>query len=65
MTQFSSTLPSRFLPSVRRQQPRPAPVSESGEGREEAQKKAAAGQRRANQEEPPQEFSVSRFAFHA
>ncbi|XP_039906614.1 intracellular hyaluronan-binding protein 4-like [Simochromis diagramma] len=50
---------------VRRQLPRPAPVSESGEGREEAQKKAAAGQCRANQEEPPQEFSVSRPSYNS
>uniref|UniRef100_A0A3Q3CI58 Zgc:103482 n=1 Tax=Haplochromis burtoni TaxID=8153 RepID=A0A3Q3CI58_HAPBU len=50
---------------VRRQLPRPAPVSESGEGREEAQKKAAAGQRRANQEEPTQEFSVSRPSYNS
>uniref|UniRef100_A0A3B4GFS2 Hyaluronan binding protein 4 n=1 Tax=Pundamilia nyererei TaxID=303518 RepID=A0A3B4GFS2_9CICH len=48
-----------------KQLPRPAPVSESGEGREEAQKKAAAGQRRANQEEPPQEFSVSRPSYNS
>jgi len=40
-------------------------VTESRDGREEAQrgmKRAAAGQRRANQEEQPLEFSISKYA---
>nr|XP_046243714.1 intracellular hyaluronan-binding protein 4-like [Scatophagus argus] len=44
-------------------QSRPGPVTESRNGREEAQrstKKAAFGERRANQEEYPQEFPISK-----
>ncbi|XP_023133432.1 intracellular hyaluronan-binding protein 4-like isoform X1 [Amphiprion ocellaris] len=53
------------VPVRKQQQARPAPVTESGDG-EEAQRgmkraaAAAARQRRANQDEHPQEFSISR-----
>ncbi|KAI3372743.1 hypothetical protein L3Q82_023208 [Scortum barcoo] len=55
---------------VRRQQQRvrPGPVTESGDGREEAQrgtKRAAFGDRRANQEEYPQEFSIPKPSYNA
>lgn len=54
-----------FLSSVRKQQQeRSGPVTERGDGREEAQrgmKRAAAGERQATQEEYPQEFSISKY----
>ncbi|XP_030593080.1 intracellular hyaluronan-binding protein 4-like [Archocentrus centrarchus] len=50
---------------VRKQLACAAPVIESGDDREEAQKRAPAGQRRANREEPPQEFSVPRPSYNA
>lgn len=56
-----------FLCSVhKQQQARPGPVTESGDGREEpqrGQKRAAFGERRANQGEYPQEFSISKYVF--
>ncbi|XP_059192612.1 intracellular hyaluronan-binding protein 4-like [Centropristis striata] len=54
---------------VRKQQPaRPGPVTESGDGREEAQrgmKRVAYGERRFNQDESPQEFSISKPSYYA
>ncbi|KAE8291810.1 Intracellular hyaluronan-binding protein 4 [Larimichthys crocea] len=49
------------------QQARPGPVTESRYGREEVQRgmKRAAYDRRANQEEYPQEFSISRPSYNA
>ncbi|KAG7237566.1 hypothetical protein INR49_032183, partial [Caranx melampygus] len=55
-------------PGRKQQQARPQPVTESGDGREEAQrgmKRAAAGERRANQEEYSQEFSNSKPPYYA
>ncbi len=53
------------LSSVRKQQKtHPGPVTEGKDGREEAQRdmrRAAMGERRANQDEHPQDFSVSRY----
>ncbi|XP_068994977.1 intracellular hyaluronan-binding protein 4-like [Embiotoca jacksoni] len=52
---------------VQKQQACPPPVMESGDGIEEAQrgmKRTAAGQRRPNQE-PPQEFSISKPPYSA
>ncbi|XP_073322054.1 intracellular hyaluronan-binding protein 4-like isoform X2 [Pagrus major] len=52
------------LAPARKQQPaRPGPVMESGDGKEEVQrgmKRAAFGERRVNQEEHPQEVSISK-----
>ncbi|XP_070821036.1 intracellular hyaluronan-binding protein 4 isoform X2 [Chaetodon trifascialis] len=51
------------VPVRKQQQARPGPVVESRDGKEEVQrgtKRAAFGERRANQEEYPQEFSVSK-----
>ncbi|XP_070759818.1 intracellular hyaluronan-binding protein 4-like [Enoplosus armatus] len=59
------------VPVRKQQQARPGPVTESREsrdGREEAQrgtKRAAFGERRANQEEYPQEFSISKPSYNA
>ncbi|XP_071339471.1 intracellular hyaluronan-binding protein 4-like isoform X2 [Trachinotus anak] len=50
------------------QEARSRPVIESGDGREEVQramKRAAIGERRANQEEYPQEFSISKPSYYA
>ncbi|XP_041643668.1 intracellular hyaluronan-binding protein 4-like [Cheilinus undulatus] len=55
------------VPVCRQQQVRPGPVTESGDGREEAQrgsKRAAFGDRRVNQGDYPQEFSVSQPSFN-
>ncbi|KAM9359958.1 intracellular hyaluronan-binding protein 4.S-like [Symphorus nematophorus] len=55
------------FPVRKQQQARPGPVMESRDGRAEAQrgtKRAAFGERRANQEEFPQEFSVSRPSYN-
>ncbi|XP_070689655.1 intracellular hyaluronan-binding protein 4-like [Pempheris klunzingeri] len=53
---------------VRKQQARPGPVTESGDGKEEAQrgtKRAAFGERRTNQDAHPQEFSISKPSYIA
>ncbi|XP_041794036.1 intracellular hyaluronan-binding protein 4-like [Chelmon rostratus] len=55
--------PAPVRKQQQQQQARPGPLTESRDGREEAQrgtKRAAFLERRANQEEYPQEFSVSR-----
>lgn len=51
---------------VRQQQVLPGPVKERADGREEAYggtKRAAFGERWANKEQYPQEFSISKYAF--
>ncbi|XP_038558686.1 intracellular hyaluronan-binding protein 4-like [Micropterus salmoides] len=56
------------VPVHKQQQARPGPVTESGDGREEpqrGQKRAAFGERRANQGEYPQEFSISKPSYNA
>ncbi|XP_034548503.1 intracellular hyaluronan-binding protein 4-like [Notolabrus celidotus] len=55
------------VPVHKQQQARPGPVTERGDGREEAQKgtkRAVFGDRRANQGDP-QEFSVSQSSYNA
>ncbi|XP_018530515.1 LOW QUALITY PROTEIN: intracellular hyaluronan-binding protein 4-like [Lates calcarifer] len=56
------------VPVRKQQQERSGPVTERGDGREEAQrgmKRAAAGERQATQEEYPQEFSISKPSYNA